>query len=385
MNQSVREKSHELLPYVVAFRREAHMYPEASMHEVETTNRIAKALDELGISYRRLDPTGLVGEIKGGKPGKTVALRADIDALSIREMTDVPFKSVNDGYMHACGHDTHQASLLGAVRILNDMKEELSGNVRFIFQPAEETAQGAKLAVEQGVLDGVDAIYGQHIWGNQKAGALQFRSGAYFASCDSFKIRIIGKACHGSAPEDGVDATVCAAAVVMSLQTVVSREVGAMKPLVVTVGSLHSGTRFNIVSGEAVLEGTTRCFDVALHHRIPEMIERIVKATCEAYRCEYEFEFNMLTEPLVNDPELTEIAFEAARKVADSDDLVSEGAMIMGAEDFAEYTVHCPSVFGLVGGGGNFPQHSDYYYVDEASLEVSTAMYAQFAVDYLSR
>lgn len=381
---TIREKTHEIAPYIIEIRRECHEYPEASLQEFETTKRIARELEAMGISCQLLEPTGLWGEIKGGKEGKTVALRADIDALSIDEKTDVPFKSKNDGFMHACGHDTHVACLLGALKVLNEMKEELNGTVRFIFQAAEEVAKGAELAIEQGVLNGVDGIYGQHIWGLEKKGTIVTRTGSFFASCDGFTLKIFGKACHGSAPEQGVDATVCAAAVVINLQSIASREVAATKPIVVSVGSLNSGTRFNIISGEAVLTGTCRSFDVELHHQIPEMMERIIKATCDAYRCTYEFEYNFMTEPLVNDPALTELSKKSAAKVVDSEDMVVEGEPIMGAEDFAAYTVSAPATFALLGGGGEYPQHSDYFWIDEDTLEVGAAMYAQFAVDFLN-
>ncbi len=382
---TIREKAHEIMPYLVELRRENHRHPEPSFKEFETTNRLAAELDKLGIPYKRMEPTGLMAEIKGGKPGKTVLLRADIDALEILEKTDVPFRSENEGIMHACGHDTHMTNLMGAARILNDMKDELNGNVRLIWQPGEEIAKGAYAFIDQKALEGVDGVYGQHIWPLFPCGTVAYRSCGAWASCDGFTLKVIGKATHGSAPENGVDATVCASAIVMNLQTIVSREVAAMKPLVVTVGSLHSGTRFNICSGEAELTGTCRCFDVELHHHIPEMMERIIKATCEAYRCEYEFEYNFMTEPVINRPDMTEIAKEAALKVTDGPDCVIEHDAIMAAEDFAAYMVDCPGTFCLIGGGGEYPVHSDYFWINEDSLEIGSAMYAQFAVDFLNK
>lgn len=372
-------------PYIIERREFIHAHPEPSMEEYETTKVIAAELDKMGIPYRLLKPTGVIAEIKGAYPGKTIGLRADYDALSITEKTDVPFKSQNDGFMHACGHDTHTAMLLGAAKILLDIKDELHGTVRLVFQPGEETAQGAKVVCEQGGLDGVDGMFGIHIGAQKPVGTVFLAPGPTHASTDMFELKIIGKAGHGAAPQQTVDATVCAAAVVMNLQTVVSRETDPTQPLVVTVGSLHSGTRFNIISGEANLNGTCRCFDVELHHHIPEMMERIIKSTCDAYRCTYEFKYDMLTEPLVNDAGMAELAWKAAEKVVDDPKTQVEKCIAqMGGEDFAEYTVHCPAAFATLGGGGEYPHHSDYFFIDEASFVTGAALHAQVAYDFLN-
>ena len=250
-------------PEVVAFRRDLHEHPEASFQEFRTTDQIAKEMDKLGIPYRRFDPTGLIAEINGGKPGKTIALRADIDALSITEKTGLPFASKNEGFMHACGHDTHAAMLVGAAKVLMQVKDQLCGTVKLLFQPAEEVGRGAKAVIAQHGMDGVDFAFGIHIGSQMEVGTISMMAGASAAATDRFVVKVIGKASHGARPEQGVDATVAASAIVMNLQPVVSREVAATTPLVVTVGSLHSGSRFNIVSGEAVLEGTIRSYDVS--------------------------------------------------------------------------------------------------------------------------
>lgn len=384
MAQTIKEKAHEILPYIIGIREDIHRHPEASFEEKRTTDLIASELEKDGIPFRRLDPTGVIAEIKGGLPGKTVALRADIDALSITEKTDVPFKSENPGFMHACGHDTHTSMLLGAAKLLNGMKSELRGTVRLIFQPAEEVARGAKTVIRQGGLEGVDMIFGMHIISMLPTGVIQMRAGASMACADVFKIKVTGKVAHGSTPELGMDTTVASAAIVMNLQSIVSREVSAMKPCVVTVGKLVSGTRFNIVAGEAQMEGTCRCFDVELHHSLPGIIERIAKDTAAAYRCTAETEYDMLTEVLVSDPEMIALARASAAKIVSSPDMLQEGSLIMGAEDFADYTPHCKSAFALVGGGGGMPQHSDHFVIDENALESGAALYAQVAVDYLN-
>ena len=379
-----RELAKQVNDEVVAFRHDLHMHPEASMQEFRTTDRIAEELDKLGIPYRRFEPTGLIGVIEGGKPGKTIALRADIDALSITEKTGLPFQSQNEGFMHACGHDTHAAMLLGAAKVLNRIKDELPGTVRLLFQPAEELACGAKAVIKQGALDGVDFIFGIHIAGQAPVGCIAYCPGASASAADMFKITVKGKAGHGAMPDTAVDATVAAAAIVMNLQTMVSREFPPTQPVVVTVGKLVSGSRFNIVSGEAVLEGTGRSYDVEIHHKMPEVMTRIAKETAAAFRCEAEVEYNMMTEVLVNDADMLEIVKGAAKKAADDEKLIVEMKPMMGAEDFAEYTVLTKAAFATVGAGGQFPNHSDHVVFDEDSFRTGGALHCQVAYDYLT-
>jgi len=369
---------------VAAFRHDLHEHPEASLKEFRTTDQIAKEMDKLNIPYKRFDPTGLIATIEGGKPGKTIALRADIDALEIQEKTDLPFASKEPGLMHACGHDTHAAMLVGAAKVLSQVKDELCGTVKLLFQPAEEVTEGAKLAIKQGALDGVDACFGIHIGAQRECGSVYFVPGASHAATDRFKITVTGKATHGAKPEAGIDATVCAAAIVMNLQTIVSRETSPSMPLVVTVGSLHSGSRFNIVSGEAVMEGTIRSYDVDLHHAMPEIVERVVKSTAAAYRCEAEVEYIMMVEPLINDDDIIALARKAAAKIVDTPDQVKTAAPGMGGEDFAEYSVVTKAAFASLGAGGEFPNHSDYVVFDESAFPTGVALYSQVAWDFLN-
>ena len=378
----IKKLAKEVFPYVVEMRRDFHSHPEPSFEEFRTTKRIAEELDAMGIPYRLFKPTGLIGEIKGGKPGKCIALRADIDALSTVEKTGLPYASQNEGYMHACGHDTHTAMLLGAAKILMSVKDELCGTVKLIFQPAEELASGAKCIIEQGVLDGVDAAFGQHIFSGIPAGMLSISEGALLPAADYFKLTVTGKASHGALPDEGCDATVAASAIVMALQTISSREFSPLDPIVVTVGTLNSGARFNIISGEATLEGTVRIFNKDIHPRMPEIIERIAKQTAAAFRCDAELDYQFKTEILVNEPHMTAIARDAAGKLV-SEDMIAPFKRNMGGEDFAAYTAHVPSAFVSLGGGGDAPQHSDMFCIDESAMEVGTALYAQVAVDYL--
>lgn len=229
--ENIRSLADKYASYICDMRHELHAHPEASMQEFRTTDVIAAELDKMGIPYRRFEPTGLVATITGGHPGKTIGLRGDIDALSITEKTDVPFKSQNPGFMHACGHDSHASMLLGAAQVLNEVKDELYGTVKLIFQPAEEIAQGAKAVIKQGALDGVDAMFGIHIAAQKDVGAVYMRPGASAAAADTFTIKVIGRAGHGATPEACADATVCASAIVMNLQSIVSRETSLLHHL----------------------------------------------------------------------------------------------------------------------------------------------------------
>nr|WP_326165219.1 amidohydrolase [uncultured Oscillibacter sp.] len=382
---NIKELANKVQPEVVAFRRELHRRPEESFKEFETTNKIAAKLDGLGIPYRRLEPTGLLAELKGGKPGRTIVLRADIDALSVDEKTGLEFASEVPGMMHACGHDTHAAMLVGAAAVLDQVKEELCGTVRLLFQPAEEIAKGAKRVIEQGVLDGADMIFGIHILSQVPAGTIALRPGASASAADVFRVKVTGKSCHGAMPETGVDATVAASAIVLNLQSIVSRELSPMLPVVVTVGKLVSGSRFNVVSGEAVMEGTVRCFDPDVHHKLPEIVSRVVKDTASAYRCEAEVTYEMLTEVLMNDPAATALVKAAAQKAAAAPQMVVDAPQTMGAEDFADYTLLTTASFAMLGGGGTYPQHSDHFVIEEGAFPTGVALYAQVAADFLAQ
>ncbi|HAQ41169.1 MAG TPA: amidohydrolase, partial [Clostridiales bacterium] len=288
----VKEISQKYKQYIIDMRREFHMHPEISMHEERTAARITEELTKMGIPCVSIAGTGVIGIIKGGHEGKIIALRGDIDALSVTEKNDVPYKSQNKGIMHACGHDAHASMLLGAAAILNDMKDELNGTVKLLFQPGEEVAQGAKRMIEEGALNGVDEIFGMHVSGNIQAGKIAVGSGPRMASADMFKITVKGKGGHGSTPHLGVDALLAASAIVMNLQSIASREVSPMETVVVSVGKLVAGERFNVIPDEAVMEGTTRCFSYELRDRLPEMIKRIAKSTAETYRAEAELEYD---------------------------------------------------------------------------------------------
>lgn len=383
---TIYEKALQVQPFVVECRRTIHRWPELGMEEFRTTDFICAKLDEMGIPYRRLTPTGCIAEIRGAQGGKTVALRADIDALQMNEINDLPFRSEREGYMHGCGHDTHAAMLLGAAKILNGMCDELRGTVRLIFQPSEENGLGSQVVVDQGGLDGVSACFGEHIFGGSghKPGVVFCKSGGLFPSADTFWIHVHGVGCHGAMPSMGVDATVCAAAIVMDLQSIASREVDPLEPVVVTVGSLHSGTAYNICSGEAEMTGTVRTFNPTLREAFPDKLRRIVENTARAYRCTAEVEYGCGSAALINDAQVTGIARRAAEKIMPDRTLLINGGGSMGAEDFSLYTEYVPCTFVTIGCGEETFNHNEHFVVDESVFPTGVALHVQFAIDFLS-
>ncbi len=378
----IRKMAHRYAALVIEIRHDLHMHPELSMHEVRTTRRVAEELDKLGIPYRLLEPTGLIAEIGEGESNPLVALRADMDALPIQEEADVPYKSVNDGVMHACGHDTHTAMLLGAAMVLNEIKDQLDGRVRLIFQPGEEIGAGAKRVIEQGGLEGVAMIFGIHIICPLPKGIVMGSKGPSHAASDTFRIRILGKGTHAASPHAGRDALLCAAHVVTDLQSVISREIDPMEPAVVTVGSFHSGSADNIIAGEAEIRGTIRTTTPKTHALMPEIFQRHVQAIAAAHCCTARIQYNMVTEVVNNDAHVTEIAMDAARKITDGK-IICKGLRTLGGEDFGAYTAHAPASFFSIGAGGVGPMHGNCFCPEESVFEVGTALLAQFAVDAL--
>ena len=374
------EQAENIEEKIIRIRRDIHQNPELGFKEYATTDRIVSELNTLGISCRRLLPTGIIAEITGEKTGKTVALRADMDALPIMEETGLPFQSKKEGVMHACGHDTHVAMLIGAAELLQKNRNLLKGTVRLIFQPAEEIGQGARTVVEQGGLDGVDSIFGIHI-GRHELGVASTRKGAMFAASDTFKILIAGEKCHGAFPHTGIDATLAGAAIVMTLNADIHREFNAFDPLVISVGSFCSDGSHNVVAGEAVLEGTVRCYDKQMHLQLQKTVERLVQKTAEAYRCRAVIDYQKGTEVLLNDDHLVDLTAHSAEKLLGKPLQTIEP--FMGSEDFSEYTSRVPGVFISMGSNGQNPSHSGKFLIDEAGLKYGCALYAQLAVDGL--
>ncbi|WZL73506.1 amidohydrolase [Clostridiaceae bacterium 35-E11] len=376
--------------YVIDLRREFHMYPEVSWKEFRTVKRIKEELDAMNISYVSLGELGILGTIEGKKKGKVVCLRADIDALSIEEKTDLPFQSKHKGVMHACGHDGHIAILLGVAKALSTQKDDLEGTVKLLFQPAEEDEfVGAPVMIEKGALEGVDAIFGLHLMNNLCTGEIGLGEGTRFASCDDFTIRVEGKGGHGSAPHEGVDTVVVGAAIITNLQTLVSREISPLEPAVVSMGTMQSGDRFNIIASKAILTGTCRCFNPSLRDQLPEKIKRIAENTAKTFRATATLEYHKNISPLYNDENCFRIATKAAAEIVGVDNIV-ELPRAMSSDDFAEYTMKVPGLYAIIGAAGQdlskaYPIHHEKFTIDEEALEIGTKFLAGCVINFLEK
>lgn len=384
---TIKEMALNIQEDVVAFRRDIHAHPELSMQEFRTTKKVAEVMEQIGIPYRLTEPTGLVAEIKGtlGESKKCVLLRADMDALNIQEETGLPFSSETPGVMHACGHDTHTAMLVGAAKILHQLRDTFAGTVRLVFQPSEETGRGAELMIAQGAGEGVDLAMSMHINSPWPAGVIKVRKGPVAASTDAFTIKVIGKGCHGAAPHQGVDPIYASAAIIQQLQTMVSREFPPVDPMVVSVCQMNAGSRFNIIPESAELIGNCRTYSTDIWEQIPTVMKRIVSYTAEALRCKAEVEIERITKPLVCDAAAVEIMEETIQKIIDDPSQTGEAPMQMGGEDFASFGACCPIVWVQLGGDGGAPMHSSRVNFDESALARGVACYAQFAVDALEK
>lgn len=383
---NIKKLGEKYKDYMVEMRRYFHENPEPSTEEYNTSAKIKEELDKMGIPYVSIAGTGVIGTIQGGKPGKTVALRADMDALQVKECTGLPFASKKEGLMHACGHDGHIASLLGAAKILNEIKDEIQGTVKLFFQPAEETAWGAKKMIEEGALEGVDGVFGIHIWADIELGKISVEAGPRMASTDLFRIKVTGKGGHGSLPHQGVDAVVAGSAIVMNLQSIVSREISPLETAVVSVGQIKSGSRFNVIAPEAFMDGTTRAFSAEVRGKFHEMIDRIAKNTAAAYRAEAVTEYEYLVPVTINDERCSKIAEEAVRETF-GEEALTTFPKITGSEDFSYFSNEREGVLCFVGTGTEnyYPHHHPKFSVDERALPITASMYAAYAVNYLKK
>lgn len=370
-------------------RRKFHRIPELSLQEYETSKAIVQELAKIGITGEIVADTGILATIKGGKPGKCVALRADIDALGVAEQTGAEFASTHAGIMHACGHDAHIAMLLGAASILYPMREELCGDVRLIFEPAEEVAKGALKMIAAGAMEGVDSVFGMHVWSDLPAGKFSVEAGSRMASADFYTIEVAGTSSHGGKPDQGVDAIVAGAALVNNLQTIVSREINPLEPAVVSVGEFHAGEQSNVVAGHAHLSGTTRAFSNEVREKLPEIMERMVRHTGEVFRANITLDYRMGSSPVINDPQSSEIAAQAVTTVLGAEALCL-CERTPGGENFSEYLRLAPGCFAFVGVrneacGAIYPQHSCHYAMDESALIKGSMVASQYAIDFLKR
>jgi amidohydrolase len=393
-------------PELIAWRRHLHEHPELSNREIETSKFIVERLRAFGLEPQTgVAKTGVVAILKGGRPGPVVALRADMDALPVREEVALPFASkVTSEYegnkvnvMHACGHDTHVAILLATARVLTQVKDRVPGTVKFIFQPAEEGAPreegtaGAELMIKEGVMQNpkVDATFGLHVFANVPTGTITYRSGPFMAAADQFEIIVTGKQAHGSSPWRGVDPIVVGSQIVSALQTIVSRSVDITRlPAIVSVGQFQSGVRNNIIPETARLVGTIRTFDDAVQNDIHERVKRIAEGVAAGAGAKVQVNIYRGYPVTVNDPKLTEQMLPTLERVAPGK--VKQSELITGAEDFTFFQRQAPGLFIFLGitppdQVGKAPSnHSPLFFVDEAALPTGVRALANLAIDYLS-
>ncbi|MBQ6834547.1 MAG: amidohydrolase, partial [Lachnospiraceae bacterium] len=338
--------------------------------------------------------SGLVATIKGGKDGKTLALRADMDALLIKEANDVDYVSEHDGLMHACGHDTHMTMLLGAAKVLNENKADIAGTIKLIFQTDEENARGAERSIAEGCLEGVDAIFGTHIGTiispEIPSGTVICTPGCCMASYDKFVIKVKGYGCHGSTPEKGVDPINIGAHIVINLQEVIAREIAAVKPAVLTIGKFQAGDTYNIIPNEVLIEGTIRALEENVRQELAKRIGEIAEATAKTFRGEVEYEMIWGAPPVINNADMAALACECAKEVVGAENVIDHvDAPNMGGEDFAYYAAQIPAAFMFLSSsnkekGTAVPHHNPKFNVDEDVFWMGSALFVKIAEKFLA-
>ncbi len=377
--------------YTIAARRHIHRNPELSFQEHETAAFIAERLREMGYEPRTgigASGTGITAELAGGRPGPTIALRADIDALPVEETSDLEYRSARPGVMHACGHDGHTAMLLGTARAMATARALIPGRVVFLFQHAEEMVPGGALdLIAAGALDGVDAVFGLHQSAQLDVGQMSFGPGPRQASTDGFSLTVLGRGGHGAMPDTTVDAVQIGAQLVTALHQIVSRRVSPLEPAVITIGTFHAGTKENIVAHEATLTATVRTLDPALRDRIPLEVEAVARGVTSAWGADYKLDYRRGYPVLVNDAEMAGVARRAAEAVLELGAVFTQSRPIMPAEDFAYYLQQVPGCFGSIGVGtpGTTQRgagHSGAFLLDDAALPTGVAYYLSLVTNF---
>ena len=353
MTDSIETDVIQLQKEMSDIRRDFHQFPELGMNVFRTADVVAKHLIELGLDVtQKVGQTGVVGLLKGARPGRTIMLRADMDALPILEKTELPFKSQNDGIMHACGHDGHMAIMLTVAKILSRYREKLAGSIKFVFQPGEEGFGGAKFMIEDGVLENpkVDAALALHLFNLYPCGQIVICPGTAMACMDSFTIRLIGKAGHAARPQNSVDAIVMTAPVISAIQSIISRETNPISPLLIHLGTIQGGDNFNVVAVQVEMSGTVRTFDESIRRSVPEQLKRMIGNITSAYRGSYELDYNFGYPALTNDPVISNLVRISASEIV-GDNNVVQTEPNMGSEDFAFFLEKVPGCEFFVGSG----------------------------------
>ena len=378
--------------YITEMRRYFHAYPEVSLKEYNTCKKIEEELDKMGIPHRRVGETGVYGWIDGrgnGGKDKVMVLRADIDALAMEDLKEVSYCSKEEGVCHACGHDAHIATLLGAAKILKEKEQDFGGQVRLFFQQAEEIGQGARIFVKEGLMEGATRVFGAHVSSKLDSGTVSLTAGPQNASCDYFKIKVTGKGAHVSTPQLGIDAVYVASQIVVALQSIVARNTDPLETVVVGVGVLRAGTQYNIVAEHAEIEGTTRSFSKEVREFTNERVKTIAKQTAELYGAEAEVEFQGFANPLINDEEAVEEVIEVAKQVIEEKNIISNFEKMLGADDFADFLQETKGMYAFVGTRNKekpntaSAHHHGLFDIDEEGLLLSCNLYVDYALQIL--
>ena len=387
--ETIKKEVLEERDHLVSLRRYFHTHPELPKEEFETAKFIEEELHKIGLNTRRVGETGVYAILEGSKPGKALILRADIDALPITETHECPYKSVNPGKMHACGHDAHTAALLEAARILVKHKEDIKGSIAFCFQQAEEIGYGANIFVDEGLVKG-DRCFGIHLASNILAGKVSATAGPNNASVDYFKIKVNGACAHVSTPELGVDAAYIASMITVGAQGLVTRRTNPTDSVIIGIGKIVAGTAYNIVAGEAVLEGTIRVMYPEIRSKVKSELKELAENTAKLYGGSAEIEYQDFTAPLIN-PEIPskEVA-EISAKLFGRDNVITNRPYSLGGDDFAEFILEVPGCYAYVGSGNpeiketTLAHHDSSFDIDEKSLEVATTLHVAYALEYLN-
>lgn len=366
---------------LVNTRRQIHQYPELGFQENKTRDLISSKLTAWGIEHQIVAKTGIVARIRGYRPGKVLALRVDMDALPIQEENDVPYCSSHSGIMHACGHDGH-SSIGVEVAYYFSQHRNFAGEVILIFQPAEEGLGGAKAMIATGILQGVDAIIGLHLWNNLPLGTVGIRSGALMAASEGFDCKIIGKGGHGGMPHQTIDAIVVGSQIVNALQTIVARNIDPLDPCVVTVSKFNAGTKRNIIAGTAELSGTVRYFNTKLGEYLTQRIEQIIAGVCQLHGASYEFNYQRISPPIINHPKMADLVRSVAEAVVEVPENIVINCQTMAGEDFAFYLQQVPGCFFFLGSakaekGLTYPHHHPRFDFDETALAFGVEIFVR--------
>ena len=371
---------------IIETRRDLHKHPELSFKEFRTSKIVSEKLEKFGFEVQtNIGKTGVIGVLKGKHKGKTIAMRADMDALPIQETSDVPYKSINDGIMHACGHDAHVAILLGAAEILSKKINQINGNIKFIFQPAEEGFGGAQYMIDDGAIDDVDEIYGLHVWNYQKAGTVGIKSGPVMAAADKFTISIKGIGGHGAAPQGTVDATIVASYLIQSLQTIVSRNVNPLESTVITIGQINGGNNFNIIADKIILKGTARAYTQKNRNLIKKRMHEMCKGVGQTFGAKIQLNYKDGYPPVINDNNITNNVKKAANKIIPEG--IGSPYLSMGGEDFSYFANKVPGCFFFLGSlpeGKEImstPQHCSHYDIDEDVMLIGSSIFIELGLN----